>query len=256
MEPATGTAILVLAAFVLPGFIALRYRERTVVVKADDSQFERLLSALLYSALSYLVAGAFAVLVLHANTRDLKHLWHGHKPLHVYLLLAVTALVLPVALAELVRWWSGSAVRRRAQAIAGMNPAHTTPSGWEHFFLRDRTSFVRVTLADGRVIAGRYGERSFAGYTAETPDLYLEERWMLNDQDWFEAPSPGTLGVYIRADQIVSVEFYDDRRPQLPRQHWFKRLKYLWPWVALVDVTEEPLPAPGESAEEASAAAE
>ena len=49
----TGTAILILGAFVLPGFIRLILRERLYVVHDHEAPFERLLSALLYSALIY-----------------------------------------------------------------------------------------------------------------------------------------------------------------------------------------------------------
>ena len=115
--------------------------------------------------------------------------------------------------------------------VAGLTPAHTTPSGWEHFFLWDRTCFVRATLKDGRVVAGRYAERSFAGYTAETPDLYLEERWSLDEKDWFAGCVGGSLGVYIRADEIVSVEFYDDGAERLDAPKWWCRLRFLLPWV-------------------------
>jgi Family of unknown function (DUF6338) len=89
MAPATGTALLVPAAFVLPGFVALKYRERTYIVKADDTPFERLLSALYYSFLSYLVLGVVAVAILGASTHEISRLWHGHAKAIVYLALAV-----------------------------------------------------------------------------------------------------------------------------------------------------------------------
>ncbi|MGD0453100.1 MAG: DUF6338 family protein [Solirubrobacteraceae bacterium] len=233
MAPATGTALLVLAAFVLPGFVALKHRERTYVVKADDTPFERLLSALYYSFLSYLVLGVIAVAILGASTSDVSRLWHGHAKATVYVALAAGGVLIPVTLAELARWWDGARLRGRVRTIAGLNPAHTTPSGWEHFFLRDRTCFVRVTLNDGRVVAGRFGDRSFAGYTAETPDLYLEQRWALDEKDWFAGPVAGSLGVYVRAEEIVSVEFYDDGAPRLAAAAWWQRLKYVLPWVRM-----------------------
>ncbi len=231
MAPATGTALLILAAFVLPGFVALKYRERTYVVKADDTPFERLLSALYYSFLSYLVLGVVAVVVLGTSTRDVGRLWHGEARAGVYVALAGGGVLIPTILAELARWWAGSGVRGRIRSVAGLNTAHTTPSGWEHFFLRDRTCFARVTLTDGRVVGGHFGDQSFAGYTAETPDLYLEERWALDDKDWFSEPTDSSLGVYIRADHIVSVEFYDDGAPRLPARAWWRRLRFLFPWV-------------------------
>lgn len=233
MAPATGTALLVLAAFVLPGFVALKYRERTYVVKADDTPFERLLSALYYSFLSYLAFGIVAVVVFEASTEDVSRLWHGDAKAGVYVLLATGGVLVPVTLAELARWWDGSRLRRRVHLVADINPAHTTPSGWEHFFLSDRTCFVRVTLNDGRVVAGRFGDHSFAGYTAETPDLYLEQRWALDEEDWFAEPVEGSLGVYIRAQEIVSVEFYDDGEQRLPAPTWWQRLKYILPWVRM-----------------------
>jgi hypothetical protein len=80
----------------------------------------------------------------------------------------------------------------------------------------------RATLKDGRVVGGFFGPTSFAGYTAETPDLYLEKRYQLNEKAWFDEPAPGTLGIYIRADEIVSVEFYEAGGPP-PRLSWWRR---------------------------------
>lgn len=66
MAPATGTAILLLVAFVLPGFVALRYGELTYRTKAEDTPFERLLNALYYSFLTY--ALIFAASCCSAST--------------------------------------------------------------------------------------------------------------------------------------------------------------------------------------------
>lgn len=233
MAPATGTALLVLAAFVLPGFVALRYRERTYVVKADDTPFERLLSALYYSFISYLVLGLGGLVVAGTSTDDISRLWHGNAAIKEYLALAAAAVIVPILLVELARWWYGSRPRARLHFVAGLDFAHTTPSGWEHFFLRDETCFVRATLEDGRVVAGRFGGRSFAGYTAETPDLYLEERWALDDCDWFREPVKGSLGLYVRASAIVSVEFYEDGTPRQASPPWWRRLKFLLPWISM-----------------------
>jgi hypothetical protein len=57
MAPQTGTALLIIAAFVLPGFVTLLMRERTYRVKGQDSPFERLLNALYFSSIIYVVLG-------------------------------------------------------------------------------------------------------------------------------------------------------------------------------------------------------
>lgn len=55
MAPQTGTALLLIAVFVLPGFVTLLIRERTYRVKDQDSPFERLLNALYFSSIVYVV---------------------------------------------------------------------------------------------------------------------------------------------------------------------------------------------------------
>ncbi len=224
MAPQTGTAILVLVVFVLPGFIALRHAEQTYRTRAEDSTLERILTALYFSVLSYVVVAAGAVFLCDADRGDVRQLWHGQKPLSTYLALTVAGILIPIAIAEFARRWTTT--RRLRPWILkklGISTVHKVPSGWEHFFERDRWAFVRATLKDGRVVGGFFGTSSFAGYTADTPDLYLEQRYQLDDKDWFKGPAPGTLGVYVRADEIVSVEFYEAGGPA-PRPSFWRRL--------------------------------
>lgn len=224
MAPQTGTAVLVLVVFVLPGFVALRYAEQTYRTHADDSTLERLLSALYFSLLSYLVIAVAAWVLLDVGTDDISELWRGNKPFGSYVALAAAATGVPLLIAELARHWNRSRMREWVLRRGGVSPAHKTPSGWEHFFLQGRWAYVRATLKDGRVVGGFFGPTSFAGYTAETPDLYLETRYQLNDEAWFDEPAPGTLGIYIRADEIVSVEFYEAGGPP-PRLSWWRRAR-------------------------------
>src|SRR5271166_80582 len=108
MAPATGTALLLLAAFVLPGFITLVARESTYVVRDAVTPFERLLLSLSYSVRIYGVIALGAYLAgLHAH--DVASFYHGKESLGEYILLGALALfVLPVALSEAGRVWSRS----------------------------------------------------------------------------------------------------------------------------------------------------
>ena len=56
MTPQTGTALLLIALFVLPGFVTLLISERTHTIRGEETPFERLLNALYYSALIYAIA--------------------------------------------------------------------------------------------------------------------------------------------------------------------------------------------------------
>jgi len=39
---------------------------------------------------------------------------------------------------------------------------------------------------------------SLAGYSEQAHDLYLVQRWELDEDDWFKQPAVGTLGVWSR----------------------------------------------------------
>jgi len=103
----------------------------------------------------------------------------------------------------LARHWKPFAGARMGSCVAGgVSPgAHKTPSGLGALlFLQGPLGFTsgRRSRTAG-VVGGFFGPASFAGYTAETPDLYLEDAVpSSNDEAWFDEPAPGTLGIYIR----------------------------------------------------------
>jgi Family of unknown function (DUF6338) len=214
MAPATGTALLILVAFVLPGFITLVARETTYVVRDAVTPFERLLLSLSYSARIYgiLLAAAF---LLRASPGDIAALYRGERPLGDYLLLGgATLLILPLAISELGRRWSQSRdLRARLMRTLGISPTHTTRSGWDHFFEGDVETLVLLTLDDERIVGGYFGRRSMAGYSADTQDIFLERRWELNQEGWFLRPTPSSLGVWVPHKHIVSVEMYQPQPP-------------------------------------------
>jgi Family of unknown function (DUF6338) len=74
---------------------------------------------------------------------------------------------------------------------------------------------LRVTLKDGRVVGGYFGDGSLAGYSEHAQDLYIAERWSISpENDWFTEAARDTEGLWIARDEIVSIEFY--RRPPDP----------------------------------------
>ncbi|HTZ62849.1 MAG TPA: DUF6338 family protein [Solirubrobacteraceae bacterium] len=226
MTPETGTAILILALFVLPGFVTLLLRERMFAVRGEDTQFERLLNALYYSALIYAIVFAVGALAGLGKT-DVVHLYHGEKSLAVDLAAAVViALVLPAVIATIgLRWRSSPNIRPSVLKFIGISPSHSVSSGWNEAFSRGGSPMLRVTLKDGRVVGGYLGEGSLAGYSEHAQDLFISERWSINpENDWFTGVAEGTAGLWVARDAIVSIEFYkrpsDDTRTQqkLPSQ--------------------------------------
>lgn len=209
MTPATGTALLILAVFVLPGFVTLLIRERTYTIPSEQKPFERLLLALYYAALVYAIAIGIGAL-LGLDKSDIEDLYAGRKPLDDLIAAAVVViLVIPVIIAEAGRHWRLSRRREQVYGRLRISVAHDVDSGWNKAFSSSPdVMFVRVTTRDSRVIGGLYGPGSLAGYSEQAQDLYLAQRWELDDDDWFREAATGTLGLWVPKDSIASLEFY------------------------------------------------
>jgi hypothetical protein len=205
----TGTAILILGAFVLPGFITLTLRERLYIVRSEETPFERLLSALLYSAIIYgtLLSTAHA---LGLQKSDLTEFQAGKEPLGADLLAASVVLLLMPGLIAVAgsRWMSSSRIRPWMLRAAGSSETHSTASAWNQVFCERRSCLIRVTLDDGRTIGGLYDDSSVAGYSEQVPDLYLSQLWAVDGEGWFIEPHDRSLGVWIASKSIVSLEIY------------------------------------------------
>jgi Family of unknown function (DUF6338) len=206
----TGTAILILGVFVLPGFITLIFRERLYVVRGQETPFERLLAALFYSALIY---GSLLVVAHRFGLQkdDLVEFHNGEKSLGKDLLVALGVfLLLPGAIAIIGSLWTSSHwLRPRLLKLIGSSEAHSITSGWNELFSKQGASLIRATLSDGRVVGGFYDEPSLAGYTEQTQDLYINERWELDKDGWFVKPADRSLGIWLPKESIVSLEIYD-----------------------------------------------
>jgi Family of unknown function (DUF6338) len=213
----TGTAILILGVFVLPGFITLIFRERLYVVRGQETPFERLLSALFYSALIYGVLLGIGSLC-SLDKSDLVQFHNGEKSLREDLLVAfVIFLFLPALIALLGSlWMSSRRVRPWLLKRAGSSEAHSITSGWNELFSKQGASLIRATLSDGRVVGGFYDEPSLAGYSEQTQDIYINERWELDDDGWFIKPAERSMGLWLPKESIVSLEIYDIEDKPVP----------------------------------------
>ncbi len=209
MAPDTGTAILVLGVFVLPGFITLLFREWLYAVKRDESAFERLLQALFNSAIVYAIAIGGG-LIFRLDKVDVEEFYEGQKSLGEDFLAAVLIfLVLPASLAVIGSYWKGAkSFRPNVLRLLGSSTAHSTASGWNELFSLQDSAFIRASLSDGRVIGGLYTRGSLAGYSQHTQDLYISQRWELDDQNWFVKPAPHSLGAWFPRESIVSLDVY------------------------------------------------
>jgi Family of unknown function (DUF6338) len=209
VAPATGTALLVLVAFVLPGFVAVLIGERTHEVPVRNrSPFDLLLLTGYYSVLTY---GLVALLTWPFGlSRETLRDWYREESLGRLGTLGLAAIVVvPALLATCARLWMRSRMRSWLLRRLGIHEMHRVSAAWDGFFGRGELALVRVVLTDGRVVGGFYGSRSVVGHADHGGDLLLEQAWVLDEDDWFQAPAPGSGGLWIPGRVIVSMELYD-----------------------------------------------
>lgn len=218
MTPPTGTALLILVAFVLPGFVTLLISERTHVVKDTTNAFDRLLYALYYSVLTYSLL-AFIGWCLGFTRQSLVDDYRHQQSIGKIVLFGFLAIVaIPWAIATTSRLWLATGVRAWLIRKLRINPSHRTATAWDHFFEQGREAFVRATLVDGRVVGGYYGPGSFATYGEQARDLFISTQWELDDDAWFTKAADASMGIWLAKESVVSLEVYavkrDDRGQQ------------------------------------------
>lgn len=214
--PATGTALLILVGFVLPGFVAVLLKERLYEVRGEESTFDRLLTTVYYSLLVYLLPALVIVvlsLIRLLDRADIEQFADGRSPLWLCGLVAISVLLVLPTLAALGAWrWMNCSWRRRLYAAsARLNPEHRTQTSWDFGFGHEQDLLLVVELKDGSRVAGYYGKRSHSGYGTRTRDLFLEERWEVSPNDGSISPPPAerrSVGTWISADEIRLVDQY------------------------------------------------
>lgn len=81
------------------------------------------------------------------------------------------------------------------------------PRAWDNFFSERPNVYIRVRLADGVWIGGRFADQSYAGGFPHDADLYLEEAWAVDQASGAFIGDRGLgIPVYVPAGQIVWME--------------------------------------------------
>lgn len=211
MPPATGPALIILVAFVLPGFVTVLLEELTFKTAGDPTPLDRLLRIIVNSVWSYLLIAVVAVIV-GVNKRKFLHWYHVHTgdPAQLVCLAAALVLVESILIATAMFLWSRSGIRTEAMKVCGLNPNHLEPTAWDFFFRKGREAYVRVKFATGEQVVGYYGSKSFAAYSKDGRDLYLEDAHAWNPETELPgAEVDATCGVWVNTTYAVQVEFYN-----------------------------------------------
>ncbi len=209
MPPATGPALIILVAFVLPGFVTVLIQEATFRRAEDPTTLDRLLRILYYSVWTYLLLAVVALL-LGVDRAYVEGFYEQNEgnPAELVWRAALLILIPAIIIATVTRAWYGSKVQACVLKVARINEHHSEPTGWDFFFRQSRDAYVRVTFRDGGRVYGYYGGKSFSAYAKDGGDLFLE-RVHADVDDWFGPVANNSCGIWVKTEDAVSVEFYD-----------------------------------------------
>lgn len=196
--PGSVSAILVIVAFIMPGFIAGRILS-SAHSTSETSEGHLVLSAITLSCLNY---AALSWLLVTAWTQK----WY-ENPLILALLSLFTLFVGPVLIALVLVKIIDTEWGRQLRIAFGL--AHPVPKAWDSFFRRGIPCWVVATLKGGRVLAGLYGGNSFASSCPAEEDLYLEKICRLSPQGEIEGVAEFSRGGIIQMKNVETLEFFD-----------------------------------------------
>lgn len=196
--PASVGAILVIVAFIMPGFIAGRILS-SAHSTSETTEGHLILGAITLSCLNY---AALSWLLVTAWIEK----WY-ERPAILALLSLFTLFVAPVCIALVLIKAIDTEWGRQVRIAFGL--AHPIPKAWDSFFRRGIPCWVMATLKGGRVIAGLYGSNSFASSCPAEEDLYLEKICKLSAQGEIEGVAESSCGGIIQMENVETLEFFE-----------------------------------------------
>lgn len=187
--------LVLFIVFVVPGFIAMKvYRLLSPSSQIDTSN--QIIDAISYSCLFF---GICTVPIYYMESSDF---WIKH-PVFYLLSYFILLFCIPILLTCI---WKRV---RTADWVQKFVP-HPTEKPWDFVFFQRKNYWVIVTLKNGKKIGGWYGSNSFASSAPSEEQIFLEEEWILNDNDRFERKADQTSGIIILSSDIQTVEFFND----------------------------------------------
>ncbi|MCX2781528.1 DUF6338 family protein [Microbulbifer thermotolerans] len=183
--------LLVFIAFVIPGFVAIKAYELFFPSQRMDSS-KQVVDAVAYSCFNYSVLIWPIYLVEHYDLQSKYPFAYGAFYFFVFFIAPVFWVYL----------WKKI---RQTEYFQKLVP-HPTQKPWDFVFGQRKAYWVIVNLKNGEKVAGMYGPNSFASSAPADEQIYLEQLWVLNEDDGFERPAEQTAGVIILSSEIKSIE--------------------------------------------------
>jgi hypothetical protein len=198
MQISNATAIILTAAFLMPGFVWSAVLSMFLPRRAKQAEnrfLEFFTLSCINNSLWFALFLYFALLGYFARKPLLASLW-------VFVALFVSPLLLGLLCARLAQTaWLAPLLRR-----LGFRTVNYIKSAWDWHFSRQIPLWAVATMKDGSVIYGYFGPNSFAG--DDPKDIYLEKTYKPEDNGF--GTTEGNYGGLIMAEQIAAIEFFND----------------------------------------------
>lgn len=220
--PETLQALILFAAFIVPGFLLQRGYVRARVHGPAETDLHGVAAAVVWSlvvlAVAWWFGGESVVRWIHAGTLD-QHLRHTY-----WLCLALLLIPYPVGLLGGVLTYQGARAAMRVRGrkaepgtmwdvlFAGLDAlgffgAPTVWDGvWDRFL--PRRTYLRVRTKSGQEIVGAFEYGSWVGLSPEPRQLFISTVYREDppgSHTW--KPVPRLEGVFIDAAEIETIEF-------------------------------------------------
>ncbi len=180
--------------FVMPGFIALKTYSLLIPSEQKPSS-EQLIDAIAYSCINYAVLLWPIYSVEAANVRATAPGWYA--AFYVFVLL-----VAPVSMS--CAWF----YLRKTEFFKAVFH-HPTSNAWDYVFGQRKPYWVVVTLKNGKMVGGKYNDKSFASGSPVPEQIYLEEAWEINDGGAFERAYEESAGIIVLSSEIMTAELFN-----------------------------------------------
>jgi hypothetical protein len=196
--PSSTAAVLIIVAFVMPGFIASRIVSFTLP-GTEPSDGRLVLTSITLSCLNYAVLSPLLVSAWldkwYENSLAIATL--------AFCVLFVSPVLMGLLIPQIVESEWGKGIRERFQMM------HPVPKAWDYFFRLRQTCWVVATMKDGHVLAGWYGTNSFASSFPAEEDLYLEKTCNLSPEGRILQVRELSQGAIIRMEEVRMLEMFE-----------------------------------------------
>lgn len=186
--------LILFLAFVVPGFISIKAYQ-LIFPGTERATTDQLIDAIAYSSINYAI---LILPIIKIENCTLK----TTNPFIYYIFYIFVLFLFPIILVLIWKYL-------RTRDFIQKNAPHPTAKPWDYVFSQRKHYWMKVTLKDGTIVAGRYADKSFASSAPAEEQIYLEETWLLNAKGAFERKKNNTAGVIILSSEISHIELRD-----------------------------------------------